>query len=140
MRSHLLLLGLLSLGGVACKEDPADEPQIATLRIAAGAQTINISDNGTVTGGPLTLTVGTARAITATALKADGMPETLVTDAEFRLDVTPAAGTVTFARTGPFAGSLTATAAGSTTISVQLFHIIENHPDFGPFNVPVTVN
>lgn len=123
-----------------CKEDADEEPDIATLRIMAGTQTITISDNGTVTGGPLTVTVGTARAITATALKADGMPETRVTDAEFRLDVTPGAGTLTFTRTGPFAGNLNASAAGSTTISVQLFHIIENHPDFGPFNVPVTVN
>jgi hypothetical protein len=128
-----------ALLAVACSTEPDLEPQVATMRIAIGGQTIDVDDAGVVTGGPIVIAATTS--FTVSWLRADGSPDPLVTADEFEVQVVPTnTGLVTFTRTGPFAGSLNRVAAGSTTISFALLHVEENHEDFGPFNVPITVN
>ena len=53
-----------------------------------------------------------------------------------QLDVTSASTSiVTFTRVSGSVGTLTAVAAGSTNVTVSLFHIGEGDTDFGPFPV-----
>lgn len=131
---------LLSLVATACKEstDPGEEePEVASVRLTVGASTVTVAENGAVTGGPLRITTAD-QPLSAVFLTADGSVESLVTSDEFRLDVAGGTG-VTFTRTGPFAGTMRGTAGTTTSVNVSLFHLIENHADFGPFPVPVQV-
>lgn len=137
---RLVAAAVLAVLATGCKEstDPEEnEPEVATMRLTVGTSTVTVSENGTVTGGPLRITTAD-QALTATFLKADGSVESLVTAAEFRLDVTGGTG-ITFTRTGSFAGNIRGAAASTTNVNVSLFHLIENHADFGPFTVPVQV-
>jgi hypothetical protein len=119
--------------------EPEPEPEVATMRLTIGAQTVDVSDLGVVTGGPIVIAANTA--ISAAWLRADGTADPLVTAADFQLTVVPAnTGVVTFTRSSAFAGTLNRVAAGATTIEFSLFHVIEGHEDFGPFDVPITVN
>jgi len=124
----------------ACSEDDHDhEVEVDFMRITAGAQTLMVNSTGAVTGGPLALQTGVARSITVEFLASDMTTDALDDHADdFQVNVTAPAG-VTFTRTGPFAGTLTASAAGSYNVSFALFHIEENHEDFGPFPVAVSV-
>jgi hypothetical protein len=137
-----LLAGAASL--TACEDDPVvedPEPEVATMRLTIGSQTVDVDDTGAVTGGPIALTTAVNPTISVQWLKADGTAETLVTSAEFQLNATPAnAAIVTFTRASAFAGTLDGLTAGSTTIEFSLFHLEEMHEDFGPFDVQVTVS
>jgi hypothetical protein len=130
------LFGAVALGVAAsgCNSgtEPEEEPEVATMRLVVGSQTINVNARtGVVTGGPIVLAPGATAGVTAQFLLADGAPEPLVTDASFRLDATPAnTGIVAFSRTGPFAGTLSGVAAGSTTVVFGLFHLEEGHEEF----------
>lgn len=131
---------LVLFAATACKESTSteeDEPEVATMRLTVGSQTVTVAENGAVTGGPLRITTA-AQTLTAAFLKADGSPETLVNSDVFRLEVTGGTG-VTFTRASQFAGSIRGTAAGNTTVSFSLFHTEENHNDFGPFPVAVQI-
>ena len=135
------LLGLAFVTLVAlpgCKKD--GDPEVDQIRLTVGTQTITITAAGAVTGAPITVTHGTSVAVSAAFLKADGSAETLVVGPTFRLDVTPAAASVTFTRTGDFAGTINGVTAGSTTVGVALFHVVDGENHMGPFNVAVTVN
>ncbi|MDA0330327.1 MAG: hypothetical protein O2958_15145 [Gemmatimonadetes bacterium] len=140
--AHALLALTLSLAVTACGDDMGpeeEEPEVATMRITVGAQSIDVADDGTVTGGPISLSVGST-SISVQFLLANGQPEPLVTDAVFQVNVeSDNAGVVSFTRVGAFDGTLVAGAAGSTTVRLALFHIEEAHEDFGPFPVPVVV-
>ncbi|HXV85510.1 MAG TPA: hypothetical protein VD793_02370 [Gemmatimonadales bacterium] len=134
-----LALGVALLGG-SCPDEVEQEPEVAAVRLTVGTQTVEVSDNGTVTPAA-GITINATTNLSATFLRADGSTETLVTDAEFELRVTSqSTGVVTFTRTGPFAGTLNKLSTGPTQLSVELFHLVEQHPDFGPFPVPITVN
>jgi hypothetical protein len=127
----------------ACGDDPVDggpEPDVATMRLVVGTQTINVNaSNGAVTGGPLVIASNTNVSVAGTFLRADGSPDPLVTGSTFALDVVVLPGSnVTFTRTGPFAGTLRGTTAGSTTIQFGLLHLAEGHNEF-EFNIPVTI-
>lgn len=120
-------------------DDHDHAEEVASIRLTVGSQTITIAENGAVTGGPVILTAGGATAISAEFLADDG-DEVDVHDDDFRLDIEPSnTGVVAFARTGAFAGTLSGVAAGQTQVAVSLFHLEENHPDFGPFDVSVSV-
>jgi hypothetical protein len=145
-RSVALIAAAFALSLAACKDDAtgADdhdhEPEIEEMRLSIAGQVITVSDNGTVSpAGPIILPVGTS-SVSAQFLDHDGQPDDHVTAAEFQLNVLPATGApVSFTRstTNPFAGTLTATtAAENVVIRFSLFHIEEQHNDFGPF--PVT--
>jgi hypothetical protein len=133
----------LALAHVACDDDPMqaeEEPEVATMRLTVGTQTIDVADNGVVTGGPIAIPVGST-AISVEWLLADGSPADDVDGVEFQLDVqTDNAAIVTFTRTGPFVGTLVGVTPGSTTVEMGLLHVLEGHHDFGPFVVPVTVS
>jgi len=137
------LLAILALGlpAASCDDEtaPEEEPEVATMRLIVGAQTVNVADDGTVTGGPIIIPVGNT-AISAAFLRADGTAEPLVTADVFRLDVaSDNAGIASFTRGGSFNGNLVGAAAGSTILRFSLFHLEEQHEDFGPFPVAVTV-
>jgi hypothetical protein len=65
----------------------------------------------------------------------------VVNDTDFRLDITIANPAVaTFTRTGNLGGSLQGIQASqSTTFTIALVHIEENHEEYGPSQA-VTVN
>jgi hypothetical protein len=131
----------LAFGACSSATDEEAEPEVVTLRLTVGAQTITVSDNGTVTGGPIAISATGTVTVSAEFLRDNGTADPLVTSAQFQLNADPAdAGIVTFSRTGAFAGTLTGASAGSTTIEFSLFHIAEGHEDFGPFPVPVEVS
>jgi hypothetical protein len=133
----------LSLG--ACKDDATgieeDEPEVESMRLTIAGQTVTIAANGAVTGAPVTLPVGT-HAISAQFLDTAGQPVDGVDAVEFQLNVTiPSGSPVTFTRstTNAFAGTLTVSAAAATVaLRFALFHVEEQHEDFGPFPVSFT--
>ncbi|MBM4193537.1 MAG: hypothetical protein FJ202_04045 [Gemmatimonadetes bacterium] len=139
----------LSLFAGGCKKDATapeeEEPEVATMRLTInGTTVVNVSENGTVTG-TFRIPVGTSTVV-ATWLKADGSADPIASDASaFRLAVVvPSnANGVAFAlsATNNFTGTFTATSNTMTAVPVTfgLFHIAEQHTDFGPFTVPVTV-
>ncbi len=131
---------VLALSAGACKDSvsPEEEPEVVSMRItAAGGALITVSSTGVVTG-TLTVPSGGTRTFTVEFLNAAGQPDPVVDGSTFQVSVAPAAG-ITFARTGPFTGTLTGGAAGTVAVQFGLLHIEENHNDFGPFTVNVTV-
>ena len=48
-------------------------------------------------------------------------------------------GTLSVSRTGDFSFTITGTNSGMGSVSFSLFHVDENHDDFGPFAVPITI-
>lgn len=131
----------LTLFTGACKDSSGldeQEPEVESMRITVtGGSVVTVSSTGVVTG-TLSIPAGAARTITVEFLNAAGQPDDHVDGVEFQASVTPAAG-LTFARTGPFTGTLTGAAAGTVAVQFGLLHIEENHNDFGPFTVNVTV-
>lgn len=124
----------------ACDEaalSPDGEPRVESMRVVIGGQTVTISPAG-VTGGPIQLSVG-ANSISASFLGDDGLPDPNVSAAEFQLNVEVLGGApISFQRSGsnPFAGTLAATGpVQGAQLRFSLFHIEEQHPDFGPFTV-----
>jgi len=136
----LAVIAILATGA-ACDDDtaePDDEPDVRTIRLTIGAQVFN-----QVRGNPTPVTVARgANSLNAIFLRADGQVETRVTPNEFELRVTTANnGVLTFTRSSAFAGVLTGVAAGSTTMTVCLFHLQEGHcePDVEVTGIAVTV-
>lgn len=103
----------------------------------ANGTSVTVSETGTVTG-TLTLSAGAATTVTVTFLDDAGAVVTDLPATEYQASVSPNAG-ITFARTGAFTGTLQGTTAGTVTVRFGLFHIDEQHDDFGPFPVPVTI-
>lgn len=116
------------------------EPEIASVRVTVGAQSVTITNNGTQTG---TLTVPRGNSTVAvTWLRADGSVETVVTSSEFEVRMVAASGTsgVTFTPNGAFGGTLNTTSAGQKVLRLSLFHLEEQHDDFGPLNLTLTAS
>ena len=126
----------------APEEDHADD--ITALRIAVtpsggAATTYTLTDAGVLSPSPMVLPVGTA-AVTVNFLDADGAvitSEISTEEFEIRFESLPTG--VTFARTGAFSGTLTATAAGAGTMQALLWHLEEDHEDLGPLPIPVQI-
>ncbi len=135
-RSAVLAATVLALG--ACSDDEGHEVEVESMRITVGGQVINVNATGAVTGGPIALVNGVGEAVTVEFLDAGGGNALVDHADDFQANITTPAG-VTFTRTGPFAGTLTGTAVGTVNVAFELFHIEENHEDFGPFNVQVQV-
>lgn len=117
--------------------DPADS--VASVRLTLTntmATVVTIAEGGAVTGGPVVLPAG-ATTVAVSFLNAEGQ---LVGGLdEFELRLVPAnAALVSFTRTGPFTGRLTRLAAGTTTLDVQLYHVLEGHADRN-WSLPVTM-
>jgi hypothetical protein len=139
--SLIVALALVGAAGACTDSTGLDEvePEVESIRLTfSGGSVVTISATGAVTG-TVSLPAGGSRDVAAEFLNAEGQPDDHVTADEFQLAVTPATG-ATFSRTAPFTGTLTA--GGTTgTVAVQfgLLHIEENHVDFGPFTVNVSV-
>ena len=121
-------------------EEHDDEVAAIRLTIQQGGTTFGpytIRPGPTVTPSPFRVPVGTST-VTATFLDADD--DVVTPDAgEHTVDlqsVSPA-GALTFTRTGAFAGTLVAPAAGTATLTVCLTH--GGHCDVSVPNVAVTI-
>lgn len=140
--SAALLLAALALG--ACDDGPGapapPEPELATMRISAAGQVVDVSNTGVITGGPISIDDNPA-AVTVEFLESDGGPSALVNDDDFQVEAVSGSTTMfTIARTGPFTFTFTSATSGNTTVGLALVHLEPGHTDFGPFNVPVEVN
>ncbi|MGA0920365.1 MAG: hypothetical protein ACO327_00085 [Gemmatimonadaceae bacterium] len=139
----LVAIATLTLGLGACKDstgpdDHGHAEEVHAMRITlADGTAVTVGETGTVTG-TLTIPSGVATAFTVTFLDDDGAVVTDLPASEYQASVSPNAG-ITFARTGAFTGTLQGATAGTVTVRFGLFHIEENHDDFGPFSVPVTI-
>lgn len=149
MRTHRLFRGAGLAACVAfsaCSEVPSivrmPRIDLQTVRIIVPAVNDTVlldAFSGQVTSGPITTTTLDTDFI-AQFLKADGTPQTLVTDAAYRLDVRAEnQNIVTFVPTGPFAGTLHRVNGGSTTIVFILVNRGDNISEFVR-GVPITVN
>jgi hypothetical protein len=131
-------LALLSIAA-ACKDSTGSdpEPQIASVRVTVGAQVVTISETGQQTG---TLTVPRASTpVTVAWLRADGSADPVVNSQDFEVRMIAQGSTgISFTPAGPFAGTLAATTSGQKTVRVQLYHLAEQHDEFGQ-NLTLTV-
>jgi hypothetical protein len=124
----------------ACGDDDILEPDVQTIRLVISGVTAPIDIDAGATVSPTILITPGAHTVTATFLRANGDIEPLVTGTEFELrleNLNPAI--ATFTRTGAFTGTLTGLAVGSDEATIELFHLEELHPDFGPKGVTITV-
>ena len=143
-RSAALVLAVAVVGACTDSTGPEQEPEVESIRLTFSSgsvvtSVVTISSTGAVTG-TVTLPAGGSRTVAAEFLNAEGQPDDHVTADEFQLAVTPATG-VTFSRTAPFTGTLTAGATqGTVAVQFGLLHIEEDHVDFGPFTVNVSVS
>lgn len=138
----LIAIVTLALGLGACTDSTGPDhehgEEVHAMRITlANGTSVTVSETGTVTG-TLTLSAGAATTVTVTFLDDAGAVVTDLPATEYQASVSPNAG-ITFARTGAFTGTLQGTTAGTVTVRFGLFHIDEQHDDFGPFPVPVTI-
>jgi hypothetical protein len=143
-RSSAIALTLIALSAfAACSNDdpaePDNEPEIASLRLTVGPNSVTVSTTQSPT---LTVASGTNN-VTAEWLKADGAVESRVTDAEFELRIRQTTGTnLTWTPTSARAGTLVVSglSGGATTAAqVSLFHKAEQHDDFGPLAFTIRV-
>ena len=133
----------LALLATACEDktgpDEEDEPDVATIQLLIGTQTVSINTgNGVVTGGPINLALNSSSLVTATFLRANGTADPIVTPTDFELRVEQATTGITFTRTGPFAGTLRGTTAGNGSAKFILYSTDHGHPEY-EYVVPITV-
>lgn len=138
----LLLAATLALGACSDSTEPDDEPEIQTLTLTVGSNSITIDKSTGAASGALVVTAGTST-VAAQWKRADGSNEALVTSNEFDLKIVPtAAANVTWTPNGAFGGTLVTTGLASnatTTATVALFHKEEQHEDFGPYNFTIRI-
>ncbi len=130
------LVGLVFAAGCGDEDDDHDhEPEVETMRVVIGGTTVNFS-GATCTPSVASVTIPTTGAsVAATFLDDDGHVLDIHDD-EFQLNVEPAA---RFTRSGAFGGTLSGGAAGTASVSFALYHLEEQHTDFGPCSVSVVV-
>lgn len=125
----------------ACDDDPVEPPdehadEVDTIRLAIGEETIDITSSGAE--GDITIPVGDTP-VSATFWAEDG-DEVDIHDDEFEVQIlSDDTDVVTYTPSSSFDGTLTGVNAGSAIVEVQLFHLEEGHPDFGPHDVNVLV-
>jgi hypothetical protein len=145
--THSAVLGTLILAG-ACGDDttePEPEPEIVTIRVTAGASTVDIahSTTGAQTPGPLTLRTGQVNAVSFRFLGANGQDEPIVVDerADLELTLTVPAGwawTATGGSGATFTANITPGQTGTATFQLTLFNTDHGHEEID--DRPVSVN
>jgi hypothetical protein len=153
--SIAIAIALLTVAGCKDVSDPEPEPEIETLQLTVSTpnpQTITVATNPgcAVTNGPIMIPINTAVAISASFRNAANQPDPIANNLLiFRLsgsdnphgaEPAPTPSTIEWTRTGPFSGILNgsvATTAGSVQFSA--FHLEEEHEDWGPCTIPITV-
>lgn len=136
-RAAVLLVAALAT--TACLEDALEhEAEVDFMRVTVDGTAVTVNSTGAITGGPISITSGTAASVTVEFLDAD-MNDAIADHADdYQADITTPAG-ITFTRTGPFAGTLSSPTPATYNVQVSLFHIEESHTDFGAFGIPITV-
>ena len=139
LRPVIALSLLLGIAGCDESTPPEEEPEVVTMRLTVGTSSVEV-EGGTVTGGPLMVPAGNAT-LTVEWLRADGTADPLVTDAEFQLNATVSnTAVLTMTRASAFSFTVNGLQSGqSTAVEFALFHLEEQHEDFGPFPVTVQV-
>jgi hypothetical protein len=119
-------------------EPEEEEPEVFSMRLTIGSTTKTITTAST--DRSFAVARG-ANAVSVQWLKADGTVETIATTVDFTLRMVPATGTpITYtpASAQSFTGTLNVTGAvTNATVNVALFHVAEQHEDFGP--IPITI-
>jgi hypothetical protein len=153
-RRNYLILPIAVLAAMtisACQDtsDPEPEPEIATLRLTvgtgAGAQTVNVAEANCAASAQIMLTINTTTPISASFLNAAGQADAIANDPDIFVlagatsvggttvapEPVPTPSTITWARTGSFAGTLRGTATTTTgSVTFSALHIEEGHADF----------
>jgi hypothetical protein len=137
-RLAALAVAVVALSTAACSDKDDHHAEVDFMRITIAGQTPVVVNSVGVASGSLTISQGVATAVTVEFLDAN-LQDALGDEAdEFQVNVNPGAG-VTFARTGPFTGTLTGSAAGTVSVSFAMFHLTDQEEEFGPFSVSVVV-
>lgn len=146
--THGAVLGTLILVG-ACGDDttePEPEPEIVTIRVTAGASTVDIahSTTGAQTPGPLTLRTGQVNAVSFRFLGADGQDEPIIVDerANLALTLTVPTGwtwTATGGSGATFTANITPGQTGAAAFQLSLFNSEHGHNEVQNRAVSVTV-
>jgi hypothetical protein len=119
--------------------DPAEAIEIIELTVGGVALRLDKDTGNPISGGPLVVAAGANATLTARFLDEDGNDVTS-TLGEFELqgeNATPSI--VTYTATGDFTGTVAGVAAGAGIVEFQLFHTVEQHEDWGPHEVAITV-
>jgi hypothetical protein len=131
----------LALTIAACDDDDDNgglepqEPDIATMRLTIDQTAVDFVGGCTPSVASVVIPT-TGASIQADFLRADNTADPLVTEADFELQVEPAD---RFTRTSAFAGTLSGGAVGTAQISFSLFHVGQNHVEFGPCSLGIDV-
>jgi hypothetical protein len=115
------------------------------MRLQIGGQLVTVTGTGAVVGEAIVLRVGIPVAVTAVFTDAFEVPNPMVANGDFRLDVEVpnfAIATYTPGGTSGLSGTLVANVTSTgTTVRCSLYHISKQHIEWGPFDVTiVTVN
>jgi hypothetical protein len=127
---------LVACGDSTAPDDHEELPH--EVRLTIGSQVVTITDGGVVTGGPIMIPVGSTSISAVFLDDEDAVMDLSADEYELRV-VSDNTAVASFTRTSAFAGSLVGGTAGQTLLEVSLFHLEEQHEDFGPFNVTVVV-
>ena len=140
-RRWTLIGALLVLGaGTNGCEVNSLEPEIETMMLHfPGNDTVFVDiTNGMITSGPIA--IFSDADFFAEFFANDGTPDGRVTEARFRLDVTPNnTSLVTFSRTTGFSGTLHKVATGNTQIRFAL-HALETDTDMFVSFIDIEIN
>lgn len=141
--SRLTGLALAVSITAACgsNELPDPEPEIAKVVFSIdGVEAFTVGNGGVVTSGNTVIPIGVYQ-LRAAAFDQDGNAIDEVADGIFELrgtNVNPA--TLEFTKGNALlTGSLSAKQGGTASIRLELWHIEENHEDWGPFTIPFIV-
>ena len=149
-RALLAALAAAALGacndpvGAGLDEEHGHVEEVESLRLtvtpAGGAAVVYaLTTNGVLTPSPLRLPVGAAT-VTVDFLDGAGAVVTSeVHDDEYEIQFLAPPSGVTFARSGAYAGTFSASGAASGTMRVQLWHLDEDHEELGPWPIAVQV-
>lgn len=141
LRVAALALALSVTAACGNDELPDPEPGIAEVVFSIdGTVAFTVNDAGAVTSGSTAIPVGTHQ-IRAAAFDEDGNAVDEVVDGIFELrgtNVNPA--TLEFTKGNALlTGSLNAKAGGPASVRLELWHLEENHEDWGPFTIQFIV-
>jgi hypothetical protein len=134
--------GAASCGGAT---DTSGESHVTEMRLQVGGQLVTVTGTGAVIGETIVLRTGIPVAVTAVFTDAFEVPNPMVANGDFRLDVevpnSPIA-TYTASGTSALSGTLVATTTSTgTTLRFSLYHLSKRHIEWGPFEVTIiTVN
>ena len=144
-RGTLTAASLVLALSFACSDDGRQvevprnvRPDLMQLTVA-GQATI-FDENGTIVEGePIVIDLGATVPVTAVFLEDDG--EVVSPDpADYELRGTnTTASIVMFTRAGSFDGTLAGVSPGTGIVRFELYHTEEQHADWGPRNIPITV-